>query len=231
MTITLNYTAPPESPVQNIVPISVAGLLRRFQNLMMDAKAVRWSTEEAIDWINDAASEIILRRPASRAMTEVIQLEPGTYQSCTPDTAQLLDVIRNLTAEGKPGRPIRIADRQQIDDAEPDWHRKRSGPTRHYMIDERSPTTFHVYPPAAEGALIEILVSKVPPKVKAATDMLDLRPEFINAIINWMLYRAHTKDSEYSQGNVAALHYQAFTDAIGSPSQVAALNSATSNSK
>jgi hypothetical protein len=45
-----------------------------------------------------------------------------------------------------------------------------------------------------------------------------------------MIYRAHTKDSEYSQGAVAALHYQAFTDAIGAPAQAAQVNSATGNS-
>lgn len=216
---------------QTSTGILVGDLLRRFQNLMMDAKMIRWSQTEAVDWINDAAGEIVLRRPAARAVTEIVDLVAGTYQTCSQDSAQLLDVTRNVTVDGRPGKSIRICDRQQIDDAEPDWHTKRSGPTRHYMIDERSPTSFYVYPPAAQGAKVEMLVSKVPPKVALVTDALDMRPEFINAIINWMLYRAHTKDSEYSQGNVAALHYQAFTDAIGAPSQVAAINSATSNSK
>lgn len=231
MTIAINYVPPPSALAQNIVPIPVGDMLRRFQNLMMDAKKIRWSEREAIDWINDAASEIILRRPAARAITEIVQLEAGTYQSCTPNTAQLLNVIRNLKADRKPGNAIRIADMQQIDDAEPTWHTKRAAPTRHYMIDERSPTTFYVYPPAVEGALVEVLVSRVPPKVTQASDSLDMRPEFINALVNWMIYRAHTKDSEYAQGNVAALHYQAFADAIGAPVQAAQFNAATGNSK
>jgi hypothetical protein len=217
--------------LQTTVGMAVEDLLRRFQNLMMDAKMVRWSEAEAIDWINDAAGEIVLRRPAARAVTEIVELVAGTYQTCTQDSAQLLDIVRNVTPDGRPGKSIRICDRQQIDDAEPDWHTKRAGTTRHYMIDERSPTSFYVYPPANQSAKVEMLVSKVPPKVASKNDALDLRPEFINAIINWMLYRAHNKDSEYSQGNLAALHYQAFTDAIGAPSQVAALNSATGNSK
>lgn len=211
--------------------IPVADLLRRFKNIMMDAKAVRWSEAEAIDWINDAASEIVLRRPPARAITEIIDLTAGTLQSASPSTAQLLDVVRNIRPDGTPDRAIRICDRQQLDDIDPDWHRKRAGLTRHYMIDERSPTSFYVYPAAVLGARVEVLVAKPAPKVATVQDEVDLRSEFINAILNWMMYRAHSKDSEYSQGNMAALHYQAFTDAIGAPSQAAQVNSATGNSK
>ena len=213
------------------VGIPVADVLRRFQTVMMDAKSVRWSESEAFDWMNDGASEIVLRRPASRAVTEQVQLVAGTYQIASDNSAQVLDVVRNIGANGMPGRPVRIADRQQIDDAEPNWHSLRPAPTRHYMIDERSPTTFYVYPPAVDGAIVEMLVSKTPPKVESVNDRIDMRPEFINAILNWMMYRAHSKDSEYSQGNMAALHYQAFTAAIGEPAQVAQVNSATGNSK
>lgn len=213
------------------VGIKVSDILRRFRNIMMDAKAVRWSEQEAIDWLNDAASEIVQRRPASRAITEQVPLVAGTYQIASDGAAQVLDVIRNIEASGRPGLPIRIADRQQIDDADPMWHSRRPAPTRHYMVDERSPTSFYVYPPAADGAIVEMLVSKPPPQVSSSEEVLDLRPEFISAILNWMMYRAHTKDSEYSQGQVAALHYQAFTDAIGAPSQAAQVNSATGNSK
>jgi hypothetical protein len=211
--------------------IPVADLLRRFKNVMMDPKASRWPEKECIDWINDGASEIVLRRPAARAVTEIIELTTGTLQSASPGTSQILDVVRNMRDDGGAGRSIRIADRQQIDDIEPDWHRKRAGTTRHYMIDERSPTSFYVYPPAVLGAKVEALVAKPAPKVESANDTLDLRSEFINALLNWMMYRAHSKDSQYSQGNMAALHYQAFTDAIGAPSQAAQINSATGNSK
>jgi hypothetical protein len=211
--------------------ILVADLLRRFRNIMMDAKAIRWSESESIDWINDGASEIVLRRPAARAVTEIIELSAGTLQNTSTGTSQILDVMRNVRADGVSGRAIRICDRQQLDDVDPTWHTRRAAPTRHYMIDERSPTSFYVYPPAAAGARVEVLVAKPAPKVVSPADTLELRAEFISALLNWMMYRAHSKDSQYSQGNMAALHYQAFTDAIGAPSQAAQVNSATGNSK
>lgn len=215
----------------NGIGIPVADILRRFQNIMIDRKGVRWSESEAIDWMNDGATEIVMRRPAARSITEQVRLIGGTFQTASDNAAQVLDVMRNISANGAPGRPISIADRQQIDAAEPTWHSKRAAPTAHYMIDERSPTSFYVYPPAVDGAMVEMLVSKTPPKVTLITESIDMRPEFLSAILNWMMYRAHSKDSEYSQGNMAALHYQAFTDAIGAPSQAAQLNSATGNSK
>lgn len=211
--------------------IPALDILRRFRNIMIDQGAVRWDQQEAIDWLNDGASEIVLRRPAARSVVEQVQLEAGTFQRASFGSAQVLDVVRNIGASGRPGRAIRIADRQQIDDIDPNWHAKRPNITRHYMIDERAPTTFYVYPPALEGAVVEMLVSKPPPKVNVETDTIDMRPEFINAILNWMMYRAHTKDSEYSQGQVAMLHYQAFTDAIGAPAQAAQVNSATGNTQ
>lgn len=210
--------------------IPVADLLRRLDAMMGDDDRIRWPQGERIDWFNDAGSEIVLRRPAARAVTEHLALAAGTLQAASDGTSQVLDIVRNIKASGAAGRAIRLVDRQSLDDADPDWHSAKAGETRHYMIDERNPTSFHVYPPAINGAKVEALLAKPPPKVALETDTIDLRPEFINAILNWAMYRCHTKDSEYSQGATAALHYQAFTDAIGAPAQAAQVNSATGNS-
>lgn len=209
--------------------ILVSDLLRRLDNLMLDEDKIRWPDNERIDWFNDGASEIVLRRPAARAVRETVTLVAGTAQKGPEGTAQVLDVPRNLGANGEPGRAIRITDRQQMDDAHPDWHMDTPAAALHFMIDERSPTEFWLWPPAVVGARVEVLASKPPPKAALATDAIDLREEFINALISWALYRCHIKDSEYAQGSVAALHYQAFTDAIGAPTQAAAQNSATGN--
>lgn len=209
----------------------VSDLIQRTSYLMSDEEKVRWTESERIEWINDGARAIITRRPGARAVTLDMTLATGTFQTAPEGATQVLDVIRNITNTGAPGRAIRIADRQALDDADPDWHTADAGPTENYVIDERSPTTFYVYPPAINGAKVSILIGQVPPKVSAPTDTLDLREEFGEAIVNFVLYRCHTKDSEYALGAVAAQHYQAFNDAIGTPAQVAQANSATGNSQ
>lgn len=210
--------------------ILVSDLDARLSLLMTDDERVRWSLSERIQWFNDAGKEIVLRRPAARAVRQTLTLVAGTLQSAPDGTAQVLDVVRNVNEDDTPGRAIRIADRQAIDAADPDWHSATARATVNWMIDERAPTVFEVWPPAVAGAKVDALLSVPPPDVADLTDTIDLRQEFINAIINWALYRMHTKDSEYAQGGIAAQHYQAFTDAIGAPAQAAQANSATGNS-
>lgn len=209
--------------------ILVSDLLRRLGNIMLDVNGVRWEDGEAIDWFNDAASEIVLRRPAARSVKQVITLVAGSHQQCPDGTAQLLDILHNVKADNTADRAIRLTDAQKLADTDPDWRSNRAGKTYHYMVDERAPTLFEVWPPAVAGAKVEALLAVPPPKAVAITDSIDLRAEFINAILNWAMYRCHTKDSEYSQGQVAAQHYQAFTDAIGAPAAAAQQNSVTGN--
>lgn len=210
--------------------IPVSDILKRLDDLMSDDERIRWSQDERIRWINDAGRELVLRRPAARALTQNLTLVAGTLQRTPEGTAQLLDVVRNIKANGSAGSVIRITDRQIMDDANPDWHSMRASTTHHYMQDDRTPTTFYVYPPAVEGAVVEVLLAVPPPPVSAVTDEIDMRAEFIGPIIDWCLYRMHSKDSEYSQGAVAMQHYSAFVDAIGSPAAAAIQNSAKANS-
>lgn len=210
--------------------IAVADILTRLDDLMSDDDRIRWSVEERIRWICDAGQEIVLRRPAARSVTQQLTLVAGTYQTTPAGTAQVLDIIRNIKAGGAPGSIVRITDRHMMDDSDPDWHFAKSGTSLQYMIDDRSPTTFYVYPPAVNGALVEALLAVPPPAVDDAGDTFDMRPEFTGAIINWCLYRMHTKDSEYSQGGVAQFHYSAFNDAIGAPAAAEQQNSAKANS-
>jgi hypothetical protein len=160
----------------------------------------------------------------------VFTLAAGTFQQIPEDCTQLLDVMRNVKSDGSASTPISIADRKDIDNTDPAWHTRRAGPTRNYVTDERSPTTFYVWPPAVANAAVEALVAVPPPAVAELADTLALRPEFSNAVINWALYRCHTKDSEYAQGAIAAQHYQAFVAAIGDPAAAAQQNSPKGNS-
>lgn len=217
--------------INDLTPgIMVSDLIDRASLLMNDEDKARWTEDERIKWINDAARAIVVRRPGARSVTLLLELAAGTYQTAPEGATQLLDVIRNVNEDGSPGRIIRICDRQALDDADPDWHLATPGATQNYTVDERSPTNFYVYPPAVEGATVDVLVGQVPPVVTGPEQILEMREEFIEPIINFMLYRCHTKDSEYAMGAVAAQHYQAFNDAIGTPAQVAQQNSASGNS-
>lgn len=214
------------------MPIAAADLISRASKILQDEQHVRWEVPELLEWINDGARETILRRPAARAVTEVLTLVEGTKQDLPANSVELLDVVRNMKADGTtPGRVVRRVDRQLLDDQYPDWHTARkASAVRHYTFDERAPTVFYTYPPAVAGAKVEALFSQLPPVVAAEGDTLDMGAEYINAIVNYMVYRAFSKDSEFANGTVAALHYQAFVDAVADNNQTTTANSPNANS-
>ena len=106
---------------------SVSDILRRVRNLLQDTDedAYRWLDAELLDWVNDAANAVVVKLPTARAVTENIVLADGALQVLPSEDAILfLNLPRNLKADGSIGRAIRVADRQLLDDQEPDWYLK-----------------------------------------------------------------------------------------------------------
>ncbi|HJV52786.1 MAG TPA: DUF6682 family protein [Noviherbaspirillum sp.] len=204
------------------MPIAVADVLARTDDLLMDADRVRWTAEERIRWINEAAGAILIRRPAARAMTVALPLSAGTLQAIPDNGVQFLDLVCNLAADGvTAGRVIRRTDRQLLDDADPDWHAAKPVATvKQYTFDDRMPKTFYVYPPAIAGTKVRLVHAELPPSVSASTDSFDLQPEYLGAVVNYVCYRANSKDSEFANGAVATAFYQAFEAELGIQSQV-----------
>lgn len=228
MAIIIDYTSGATTPN----PMELGEIIRRAGLILQDEEHVRWEVPELVMWINDGAREIVSRKRSARAVTVALALEGGAYQVLPQRTVQLLDVIRNLGMDGgSPGRAIRRVDRQLMDDQVPNWHAmKPSASIKHFMFDERAPTVFHVYPPAVADTQIECLISQLPPFVTEVSDVIDLSSEYMNLILAYVVYRALSKDSEFSNGTVAALHYQAFLEGVSDSYEKVTLNSPNANS-
>ncbi|MGX0136348.1 phage adaptor protein [Cupriavidus metallidurans] len=214
------------------MPIAATELISRAADIVQDVANVRWTVAEWLRWANDAARETIIRRPAARSVTVVLTLLAGAKQGIPANGVELLDVTRNMGADGvTAGRIVRRVDRQLLDDQNPDWHAMRpAGKIKHYTFDERAPKTFYCYPPAVAGTKVEALFSELPPAIAASTDELDMGAEYINVLVHYMVFRAFSKDSEFANGAVAAAHYQAFADAVGINNETTTANSPNQNS-
>lgn len=212
--------------------ITVAELIRRAGFILQDEGNDRWTVPELIDWINDAAAATIEIKPSARSVFEVIELAEGTLQTIPESGTRLLDVTRNMNANGTtPGRSVRLVDRQLLDDQNPDWHTsKKSATIKHYTFDDRASSEFYVYPPAVAGTKVEVMYAQLPPKVASESDTLDMSRKYMDPLLSYVCYRAHSKDSEYANGQVATLYYQAFATALGAASQSSAANSPNQNS-
>lgn len=212
--------------------IAAKELTSRASTILQDEDHVRWPMPELLEWINDAARETILRRPSARSITKVLELAEGTLQEIAAPCVQVLDVVRNLGADGKtPGRIVRRIDRKLLDDQQPDWHMQRKrAQIKHYTYDDRAAKSFYVYPPAVAGTKVEALIAELPPTINDETQSIDMPPEYLNAMVNYMVYRALSKDSEYANGQIATLQFQAFVDAVADPTNKAVANSPNLNS-
>jgi len=208
--------------------ILVSDIFRRASIVLNDDEFKRWTQEELFLWLNDAAAEIVIRRPAARAVTKSIDLVEGVLQSLPAGGLQLLDVTRNL-----PGRSISRVMRRLLDDQVPDWYAmppSRTTAIKHYTLEDVTPTSFYVYPPAKAGLKVEAKYSEAPPTVSDVTESVDLDRAYVGPIVSYMLYRALAKDSEFANGAVAASHFQAFNEALMVQNQVSTLETGKAGS-
>ena len=204
--------------------ILVSDIVTKVGHLMLDPTHVRWTEAEIIGWINESAGAILTRRPAAFARRSVHTLIAGTLQSIPAGGAMLLDVVRNIGADGvKPGEAIRRTDRQLLDDSDANWHTaKPKSAVKQYTYDDRAPQIFYVYPPVVSGVKVEVLDAALPPSVSTTGDQLDLNNEYTEAVVNYVAYRCNIKDSEYASPAAAINYYQAFEASLGIKSQTQA---------
>lgn len=206
--------------------IRAGDVLQRASIILNDEDFVRWEKPELFAWLNDGACEVVIRRPAARAVTGEITLAAGALQRLPEGGLQLLDVVRNVG-----GRSVRRTDRQLLDDSAPDWPTmKPASAIKHFTFDERTPTVFYVYPPAKADAKVEALYSEAPPAVAADDDLLQLDRAYMGPLVSYLLYRALAKDSEFANGQLAAAHFQAFSEALGTNNQTTTAVSPNVNS-
>jgi hypothetical protein len=202
--------------------ILVTELFSRMDDLLLDFDRVRWTESERLRWANEAMGAILTRRPQAFSRREVVPLLAGASQSIPTGGAMLLDVVRNMGANGTtPGRAIRRTSRTILDDGDRDWYSRTPSDTiKNFTFDERLPQGFYVYPPAVAGTQVEMVYTRLPVVVTdSAAGSLDIGTEYMEAVVNYVCYRCNSKDSEYANGNMAAGFYQAFEASLGIKSQ------------
>ena len=204
--------------------IAAQALIRRVVETLQDTTSIRWPVAELVRYLNDGQREIIVHRPDAMVTNASVSLASGTKQSLPANGAKLIDVVRN-SAGNK--RAIRMCAREILDAQSPGWH-NLSGVTEivHFMFDPRDPKVFYVYPPAAaSGASVDLVYSALPTDIAepaAGTDFaavsgnISVPVIYSNALQDYVLYRAYTKDSQYAGNEARAqARYAAFANALG----------------
>lgn len=213
--------------------VKVIDIIRRVEDVLQDSN-IRWPRTELQNWLNESYLAITLLRPDANAKSGTFTCAAGTRQVVTaqfPSALRLLDVTRNLAAASTK-RVIRLVARSVLDDQRPTWHAETGTVNiQHFTYDPRQPKEFFVYPPATTSAQIEVVYADAPGAHTLTEDALDpygsntevikLDDIYMSPIIDWVLYRAYSKDAEYGANEArAAAAYNAFNSALGNKTQV-----------
>lgn len=199
-----------------LVLMDAKNIISAAQALLQD-DGTRWSVDELAGWINAGVREIAIHRPDVVSETVEHELVEGTRQTLPEAAVKLIEIVRNAD-----GRPISLVkDRRMLDVSAPNWHRMPPASyVKHFIFDLRDTNVFYVYPPAQLGIKVDMVVAQLPPSVVSASnvvtqDEVGVPAIFQSALIDYVLYRAWTKDAEYA-GNAAlgSAHYQAFSLAL-----------------
>jgi len=204
--------------------ITAQSIIRRVVETLQDNTSVRWPVAELVRYLNDGQREVVQYRPDAMVTNSTVTLAAGAKQALPSDGSKLLDIVRNNSETSK--RAVRMTNRMILDAQVPNWH-NITGTTEilHFTYDPRDPRVFYVYPPAAaSGAALDIIYSAYPAALTepaegttytAVTGNISVPDMHANALADYVLFRAYSKDTEYA-GNAAraTAHYQAFTNAM-----------------
>lgn len=188
-------------------------VIEKAQIILQDTTGVRWPSDtELLGWLNDGQREVMVFKPNANVKNVAVKLTTGTKQSLPADGVQLIDVVRNMGTDGTtPGRAIRIVMREILDAQVPDWHTSTpNATTKHYTYSVLDPKNFYVYPPqpASNQGYSEMVYGAVPTDatINGAISIDDI---YQNALIDYILYRAYSKDTEYAADPNRADKHQA----------------------
>lgn len=209
--------------------VKIADILNKVETILQDDTNVRWTAGELLGWANDAYREIVMARPDLNTATGTMTCAEGTRQVLTTAFAnalRLIDVVRNV-ASGSTKGAVRLISRKILDDQRRDWHDVASKAINieYFMFDPRLPKEFLVYPPATTTTQLEVVYSSVPTghTISGNTvpdEVIKVDDSWANCMIDYILYRAYSKDAEYAANSQrAAAHYQAMQASLGVKTQ------------
>lgn len=203
--------------------ITAKSIIKRAATVLKDKTGVRWGADELVDWLIDFERELAVFRPDAYATVESLALVAG-HQQTLPDTcARLIDVPANFSGSKL---PISKVERADLDAVEPGWRTATPASVIvNFMHDTRTPLRFEVYPPAIAGTLVDVEFSKYPAPLAvplantnydAVTGNIGAPDKYANAAVDYVLYRAFSKDSELTINAARAeSHYRAFALSLG----------------
>lgn len=174
-------------------------IMSRAAIIIHDESFKRWTRSEMLNWASEA-QVTVARNPGVYNRTVTMPLAEGTMQALPKDGWGLITVRCNMDGD-KPVSVVKVTTRDLLDSFCPLWRRKPKQPlVENYVYDTREPTEFAVFPPNDGTGAVELVYMAIPAKFESESDELVVDDSYIPALVNYVVYRAYCKESEYSPG-------------------------------
>jgi hypothetical protein len=217
----------------------VSAAIGKASILIQDISAVRWPEAELVGWLNDGQRETVQHRHDASVLNSSITLASNvTRQALPAGSIALLNISRNMGVDGlTPGAPIKKIERTWLDALIPGWGSEvGSTVIKNYISNPLDPKHFDVYPRPHATTVVQVdaLICVQPadcalPSV-TPTAVLTLADEYANALINYIVFRALSKDTEAGDQQRAGGYFGLFMAGLGIKSKSdAAASASTTN--
>ena len=198
---------------------TINSVLDRAKTILFDALGVRWPDVELLDWFSAGQTVIATMRPDSYTSKAEFTCVLGVEQTLPADGQRLVRVMNNVG-----GSAIRFIDIDDLDMTVPNWHDESSPVTdvEQYAYIEKSPRLFYLYPAPEAAHKVNIIYSRVPAKIVEAgydftatgVEVIDLPDSYADPLVDYILYRAFSKDGDFSNGQRAQAHFSAMSGVV-----------------
>lgn len=183
--------------------VAVSTILARASKLLLDEGLVRWTQAELIDWGSEGQVVLVQSKDDAKIKTATVSLVSGSKQSNPADCLQILDMRQN-----NGGAAILPCDRTALDRFSQNWMVTPTASTvKHWMPDQQY-DTFYVYPAQNTSPAAVVVTYKAMPTSLTAGGNIDIRDVYADNLVNYIVYRAFSKEDEVQAAQKAAAYLQ-----------------------
>jgi hypothetical protein len=170
-----------------------------------DSTSYRYTTSDLLQFGNDALDQMVTLIPSLFYTQGEVECVEGALQSINFDEARaLVDVIGV-----KDGSAVIPCDKKALDTFSPSWINSATGAAKNWMAAPNDPIRFYVYPPSPDAQVLDVIYVRTPEEYEA-DDPTGVPETYADAVADYIVYRAESRDDEHVISQRVQAYYQSF---------------------
>ncbi len=179
------------------------------RSILNDPSGVRYSDADLLQYANDALDQLVTLAPQLFYTRGQHTCAAGVNQTLSFATARALVTVERIQA----GAAVTLTDPVILDLYDPTWRTASSGAAKHWMRVGDDPLKFLVYPPAGKTQVLDVIYVRVPNEYAVGADT-GLPETLSDAIADYVVHRAESRDDEHVDSNRAAQFLASFVSKV-----------------